>query len=80
MFLLYINDIVNRIKSSIRLFTDDGLIYMYMTISFRDHCQQLQDDLTMYSSELDQKVSDDLQPIQVLFAADSEGEGSYLSV
>ena len=32
----------------------------------------------MYSSELDQKVADDLQPIQVLCAADSEGEGFHL--
>ena len=44
MFLLYINDIGDDIKSSIRLFVDDSLIYM--AISSRDHCQQLQDDLT----------------------------------
>ena len=44
MFLLYINDIGDDIKSSIRLFADDSLIYM--AISSRDHCQQLQDDLT----------------------------------
>jgi hypothetical protein len=44
MFLLYINDIGEKIGSSVRLFADDSLIYM--AVSSRNDCQRLQDDLT----------------------------------
>jgi hypothetical protein len=44
MFLLYINDIGENIRSSERLFADDSLVYM--AVSSRNDCQRLQDDLT----------------------------------
>ena len=44
MFLLYINDIGIDIKSSIRLFADDSLIYV--AVQSMSHCLQLQQDLT----------------------------------
>lgn len=43
MFLLYINDIGDDIKSKLRLFADDSLLYL--AIDCKDDCNQLQKDL-----------------------------------
>ena len=43
-FLMYINDMTDSIKSNIRLFADDTI--MYLTISTQDDCHTLQSDLT----------------------------------
>ena len=43
MFLLYINDIGNEIKSKLRLFADDSLLYL--AIDCKDDCSRLQKDL-----------------------------------
>jgi hypothetical protein len=43
MFLICINDIGNDIKSKIRLFANDSLLYL--AISTKDDCKQLQQDL-----------------------------------
>ncbi|XP_071132943.1 uncharacterized protein [Mytilus edulis] len=43
MFLLYINDIGDDIKSKLRLFADDSLLYL--AIDCKDDCNQLQIDL-----------------------------------
>ena len=45
LFLTYINDLPNGIKSKIRLFADDTI--MYLTINNSEDCQQLQHDLTL---------------------------------
>jgi len=42
-FLLYINDIGNEIKSKLRLFADDSLLYL--AIDCKDDCSRLQKDL-----------------------------------
>ena len=44
LFLMYTNDIPDSIKSNIRLFADDTI--MYLTISTQDDCHALQSDLT----------------------------------
>ena len=44
LFLMYINDMPNSIKSNIRLFADDTI--MYLTISNQDDCHALKSDLT----------------------------------
>ena len=44
LFLMYINDMPDSIKSNIRLFADDTI--MYLTISTQDDCHALQSDLT----------------------------------
>ena len=41
---MYINDMLDSIKSSIRLFADDTITYL--TISTQDDCHALQSDLT----------------------------------
>ena len=43
MFLIYINDIGVNIKSHIRLFADDTLLYA--TVSSNDYANTLQQDL-----------------------------------
>lgn len=43
LFLVYINDLPDNIKSNVRLFADDTL--MYLTITNTNHCRQLQSDL-----------------------------------
>lgn len=44
LFLIYINDMPDFIKSNIRLFADDTI--MYLTILTQDDCHGLQSDLT----------------------------------
>ena len=44
LFLLYINDMPDMIRSDIRLFADDTI--MYLTVTNQTDCQSLQDDLT----------------------------------
>ena len=44
LFLMYINDMPETIKSNIRLFADDTI--MYLTISNLSDCQDLQNDLS----------------------------------
>ena len=48
LFLMYINDMPETIKSNIRLFADDTI--MYLTISNQSDCQDLQSDLTKLES------------------------------
>ena len=48
LFLMYINDMPDSIKSSIRLFADDNI--MYLTITNHSDCQALQSDLTTLES------------------------------
>ena len=48
LFLMYINDMSETIKSNIRLFADDTI--MYLTISNQSDCQDLQSDLTKLES------------------------------
>ena len=43
LFLYYINDLPDKLSSSVRLFADDAIIYL--TIENHRHAQQLQDDL-----------------------------------
>ena len=43
-FLIYINDMPENIQSNIRLFSDDTI--MYLTISNKSDCQDLQRDLS----------------------------------
>ena len=45
LFLIYVNDLPNGIKSKVRLFADDTI--MYLTINNSDSCQQLQKDSTL---------------------------------
>ena len=45
LILIYVNDLPNGIKSNVRLFTDDTI--MYLTINNSDEYQQLQHDLTL---------------------------------
>ena len=45
LFVIYVNDLPNGIKSKVRLFADDTI--MYLTINNSDDCQQLQHDLTL---------------------------------
>ena len=40
LFLIYVNYLPNGIKSKVRLFADDTI--MYLTINNSDNCQQLQ--------------------------------------
>ena len=44
LFLMYINDMPDSIKSNTRLFADDTI--MYLTISTQDDCHALHSDLT----------------------------------
>ena len=44
LFVMYINDMPDSIKSNIRLFADDTI--MYLAISTHDDCHALQSDLT----------------------------------
>ena len=44
LFLMYINDMPENIQSNIRLFADDTI--MYLTISNKSDCQDLQRDLS----------------------------------
>ena len=48
LFLMYINDMPDSIKSNIRLFADDTI--MYLTITNHSDCQALQSDLTTLKS------------------------------
>ena len=48
LFLMYINDMPDSIKSNIRLFADDTI--MYLTISNQSDCLDLQRDLTKLES------------------------------
>ena len=48
IFLIYINDITEHISSSLRLFTDDCLLYR--TITTEEDCMQLQYDLNQLST------------------------------
>ena len=48
LFLMYINDMPDSIKSNIRLFVDDTI--MYLTITNHSDCQALQSDLTTLAS------------------------------
>ena len=48
LFLMYINDMPDTIKSNSRLFADDTI--MYLTISKQDDCNTLQSDLTKLES------------------------------
>ena len=48
LFLMYINDMPDSIKSNIRLFADDTI--MYLTITNHSDCQALQSDLTTLES------------------------------
>ena len=48
IFLMYINDMPDSIKSIIRLFADDTI--MYLTITNHSDCQALQSDLTTLES------------------------------
>ena len=43
MFLIFINDLSCYVKSRVRLFADDTVIYL--TIKSESDCRQLQDDL-----------------------------------
>jgi hypothetical protein len=56
MFLLYINDIGDDIKSKLRLFADDSLLYL--VIDCTDDCSQTQknlDKLVNWASEWQMK-------------------------
>ena len=48
LFLMYINDMPDSIKSNIRLFADDTI--MYLTITNHSDCQAIQSDLTTLES------------------------------
>ena len=48
LFLMYINDMPDSIKSNIRLFANDTI--MYLTITNHSDCQALQSDLTTLES------------------------------
>ena len=48
LFIMYINDMPDSIKSNIRLFADDTI--MYLTIANHSDCQALQSDLTILES------------------------------
>ena len=48
LFFMYINDMPDSIKSNIRLFADDTI--MYLTITNHSDCQALQSDLTTLES------------------------------
>ena len=48
LFLMYINDMPDSIKSNIRLFADNTI--MYLTITNHSDCQALQSDLTTLES------------------------------
>ena len=48
LFLMYISDMPDSIKSNIRLFADDTI--MYLTITNHSDCQALQSDLTTLES------------------------------
>ena len=48
LFLMYVNDMPDSIKSNIRLFADDTI--MYLTITNHSDCQALQSDLTTLES------------------------------
>ena len=48
LFLMYINDMPDSIKSNIRLLADDTI--MYLTITNHSDCQALQSDLTTLES------------------------------
>ena len=43
LFLAYINDLRQNIRSKVRLFADDNVLYLIITSE--DHCRQLQDNL-----------------------------------
>ena len=43
LFVAYINDLPQNIRSRVRLFADDTTLYL--TITSEDHCRQLQDDI-----------------------------------
>ena len=43
LFLAYINDLPQNIRSRVRLFADDNVLYLIITSE--EHCRQLQDDL-----------------------------------
>ena len=43
LFLAYINDLPQNIRSRVRLFVDDTILDF--TITSEDHCKQFQDDL-----------------------------------
>ena len=43
LFLAYINDLPQNIRSRVRLFVDDTILDL--TITSEDHCRQFQDDL-----------------------------------
>jgi len=51
LFLLFINDITNRISSTIRLYVDDLIIYQQIQIN--DDIIKLQQDLDMLSEWAD---------------------------
>ena len=56
LFLAYINDLPDSIKSRARLFADDTIVYM--TISSQSDAQTLQDDLLKLGLKLEQWESD----------------------
>ena len=58
LFLMYINDMPERIQSSIRLFTDDTI--MYLTISNQSDCQTLQRPIK--TQTMGERVANGIQP------------------
>ena len=60
VFLSYKNDMPGTIKSKIRLFADDTI--MYLTVSNQSDCQDLQSDLSTCKVRKSRKQDDSCKP------------------